>query len=130
MNYTIEKIENGLATFRYADNSYAEVALSAEMTEAEVDDLAFQFAPKAGTAPSHAVVGQTRTAAKMADDVQEVGDQPIAENSDEPFPEYLQNRVDAYGSPVSQIEYITENGLEAWQAHVAEIKAQYPAPSE
>ena len=26
----------------------------------------------------------------------------------------------------SQIEFITENGLEAWQTKVAEIKARYP----
>ena len=32
----------------------------------------------------------------------------------------------AYGRPQEQIEYITENGLEAWQAKVAEIKAKYP----
>tara|TARA_R100001244_G_scaffold98606_1_gene73616 strand:+ start:108 stop:599 length:492 start_codon:yes stop_codon:yes gene_type:complete len=31
-----------------------------------------------------------------------------------------------YGSPMQQIEFITENGLEAWQAKVADIKAKYP----
>jgi hypothetical protein len=35
-------------------------------------------------------------------------------------------RLNAYGWPASQIEFITENGLEAWQAKVAEIKARYP----
>jgi len=34
-------------------------------------------------------------------------------------------RID-YGSAESQIEYITENGLAAWQTKVAEIKAKYP----
>jgi len=40
--------------------------------------------------------------------------------------DWLQLRVDAYGSAESQIEFITENGLEAWQAKVAEIKTKYP----
>tara|TARA_Y100000310_G_scaffold52110_2_gene47943 strand:+ start:202 stop:729 length:528 start_codon:yes stop_codon:yes gene_type:complete len=39
---------------------------------------------------------------------------------------YDQARVDAYGPVNSQIEFITENGLDAWQAKVAEIKARFP----
>ena len=38
----------------------------------------------------------------------------------------IQKRVSEYGTPEQQIEFITENGLEAWQAKVAEIKAKYP----
>ena len=36
------------------------------------------------------------------------------------------NRRGAYGKPEAQIEFITENGLEAWQTKVAEIKEKYP----
>jgi len=39
---------------------------------------------------------------------------------------WLENRQLSYGSETDQIEFITENGLEAWQAKVAEIKAKYP----
>ena len=35
-------------------------------------------------------------------------------------------RVILYGDAEHQVEFITENGLEAWQARVAEIKALYP----
>ena len=35
-------------------------------------------------------------------------------------------RVMLYGPVIGQIEFITENGLEAWQTKVAEIKAKYP----
>lgn len=42
--------------------------------------------------------------------------------------EILEKRQQAYGSVEKQIEFITENGLEAWQDKVAEIKAQYPKP--
>ena len=36
------------------------------------------------------------------------------------------NRQKEYGSPEKMIEYITENGLEAWQSKVQEIKNKYP----
>jgi len=39
---------------------------------------------------------------------------------------YEENRLEAYGSPNDQIEFITENGLEAWQSKVSEIKSHYP----
>jgi orotate phosphoribosyltransferase-like protein len=38
----------------------------------------------------------------------------------------ITERIGAYGSTAEQIEFITENGLEAWQAKVAKIKNQYP----
>ena len=38
----------------------------------------------------------------------------------------VQNRIKEYGSIAEQIEYITENGLDAWQTKVAGIKAKYP----
>tara|TARA_R100001443_G_scaffold105627_2_gene114695 strand:+ start:154 stop:468 length:315 start_codon:yes stop_codon:yes gene_type:complete len=40
------------------------------------------------------------------------------------------NRQKEYGSTAEQIEYITENGLEAWQTKVQEIKTKYPKESE
>ena len=39
---------------------------------------------------------------------------------------YIDKRMEAYGSVEEQIEYIIENGLEAAQARVANIKAQFP----
>jgi hypothetical protein len=38
----------------------------------------------------------------------------------------VQNRIKEYGSIAEQIEYITENGIEAWQTKVNSIKAKYP----
>ena len=40
--------------------------------------------------------------------------------------DWLENRIHEYGDIVEQVEFITENGLEAWQTKVAEIKAKYP----
>ena len=39
---------------------------------------------------------------------------------------WRENRVNSYGPPVEQLEFIAEHGLEAWQTKVAEIKAKYP----
>lgn len=36
------------------------------------------------------------------------------------------NRQAEYGSIAEQLEYITENGLDAWQTKVQEIKTKYP----
>ena len=40
------------------------------------------------------------------------------------------NRQKEYGTPQEMIEYITENGLEAWQTKVQEIKTKYPKESD
>ena len=116
--YNIEEINNGIATLRYADNSWAELVLSADMTQEDLDDLALQFAPKVGVAPDFATVGFTSTAsAKPEPIVEEVVDDRAA---------WLISREVAYGSLANQVEYITENGLSAWQTKVAEIKAANP----
>ena len=116
--YNIEKIEGGIATVRYADNSWAELVLSADMTQEDLDDLALQFAPKTGVAPSFATVGFTSTASAKPG--------PIVEEPVDDRPAWLIAREAAYGSLASQVEYITENGLDAWQTKVAEIKAANP----
>ena len=118
--YNIEKIENGIATVRYADNSWAELVLSADMTQEDLDDLALQFAPKVGVAPSFATVGFTSTASAKPEP------EPIVEELVDDRPAWLIAREAAYGSLESQVEYITENGLDAWQTKVAEIKAANP----
>jgi hypothetical protein len=38
----------------------------------------------------------------------------------------IQKRQIEYGSPSEQMEFITENGLTAWQTKVAEIKTRFP----
>ena len=40
--------------------------------------------------------------------------------------DYKVSRVAAYGTIESQLEFITENGLDAWQAKVTDIKNKYP----
>ena len=115
-DYSIEKIENGIATIRYADDSWAELILSKDMKEADLDDLAHKFAPKQGVAPSFAKVGFKSTASALPIEVEETPTNPA----------WLDARMEAYGAVPAQIEYITENGLDKWQEHVAKIKADNP----
>ena len=49
-----------------------------------------------------------------------------AANTAEANAQVVANRKAAYGSLEQQIEYITENGIDAWQTKVAEIKADNP----
>lgn len=53
--------------------------------------------------------------------------QPEVEPEPPPYVEtYKDRRLKEYGSTQEQIEFITENGWDAWQAKVAEIKKKYP----
>jgi hypothetical protein len=47
-------------------------------------------------------------------------------NTEELNDKVINARMTEYGRPEEQLEFITENGLDAWQAKVAEIKAKYP----
>jgi len=52
---------------------------------------------------------------------------PPKEEEPEPYVEnYVDKRRKLYGHYGQQLEFITENGLEAWQANVEEIKKIYP----
>lgn len=42
---------------------------------------------------------------------------------------YAARRQYRYGSAAQQMEYITEHGITAWQAEVAQIKSTVPKPS-
>ena len=89
------------------------------MTEAELDDAVYRATPpqlKTGTTPSFLSEGASRTAAEKPEDEGEADTRPAWQIA----------RETAYGTPAEQLEYITENGLAAWQAKVAQIKADNP----
>ncbi len=48
------------------------------------------------------------------------------QEANKPAKTYADFRAEEYGSLVNQMEFITENGLEAWQQKVADIKIKYP----
>ena len=61
-----------------------------------------------------------KTAEDIAEDERIVGEMQVV------YPDWHTNRQTEYGREIHQIEFITEHGLEAWQAKVADIKAKYP----
>ena len=122
MEYTIPEINNGLAKIVFPDQTWTFVPLTEDMTEADLDDIVHRITPPhllSGTTPSFLSAGASRTAAEKP-----------AEEYVDPRPEYIQKRTAAYGTLESQIEYITENGLDAWQTKVSQIKTANPKPSE
>ena len=124
MKYTIREINDGIATIDYADGAWATILMTSSQTEAQFDDLANEFATKTGVKPSWAVVdGAERTAAAAPVD----DPAPVWIEEERPTnPAWLDARIEAYGTSISQLEYITENGLEAWQEYVAAIKLANP----
>jgi len=123
MEYTISEINNGVAKIEWSDGTWSFITLSADMTEEDLDDEVYRNIPptvKTGEVPSFLTAGSTRTAAAKV----------IEEVSSDDRPDWMIAREAAYGSWFEQIEYITENGLEAWQTKVAQIKADNPKPSE
>lgn len=117
--YTIPEINNGVAKIQWSDGSWTYVELTSDMTEADLDNTVHMSVPahlRTGSAPSFLSEGATRTAAAKP----EPAGPPL----------WLSARKEAYGTVESQLEYITENGLAAWQAHVAQIKADNPKPSD
>lgn len=123
-NYTITSVNaNNVAKITFSDDSWTFVQLHSDTTEADLDDLVMRNLPpylRTGNGtPSFVTVGATRTAA----------DKPVEENVDT-RPQWLKDRIAAYGTLERQIEFITENGLDAWQTKVAQIKTDNPKPSE
>jgi len=122
MQYEVTEIKDGIATIQFEDNSYIYIELYADMTEEDLDDAIYRILPsnlKKGEKPDFLQVGQKRTAREKE-----------AEESADPRPKWLADRQDAYGLWFSQLEYITENGLEAWQEYVAKVKADNPKTSD
>lgn len=63
ISYTITSIEGDHVSVQYDDGSWAQFRVTADMTEEQVDDLAYQFGPKPVTvAPDFLVVGSDRKA--------------------------------------------------------------------
>ncbi len=119
MNYEVTEINNGVAKIQFSDGTWTFVQLTADLSEADLDDIVHNIVPphlKTGEAPSFLSAGATRTAAaKPAPSSPEIA-------------AYILARQMAYGTPEQQLEYITENGLDAWIAKVAQIKSDNPKP--
>jgi len=117
MDYKITKRDGAKATIEYADGSWAELDINSTTTKSHFEQMVKDFAPK--------------SQADVSVDWLSVGDKTITEEEvvEAPAqPDWLVARLTAYGSHAEQIEYITENGLDAWQTKVSEIKTANPKP--
>ena len=62
LHYTITEVLNGIARVEYGDGSWAQIALRADMTPEELDDIVYQFGPKPAAAPAFIEAGLQRLA--------------------------------------------------------------------
>tara|TARA_R110000787_G_C13356802_1_gene439656 strand:+ start:187 stop:546 length:360 start_codon:yes stop_codon:yes gene_type:complete len=117
MDYTITELTDGNAVVIFADDSWANVPLMSTDTKAIFEERVQGYAPKAiGSNPAWIAVDQTGSVAQVA----------FTDPEGAADPAWLKARIAAYGVPASQLEYITENGLAAWQEEVAAIKLANP----
>ena len=117
MDYKIKTITGSVATVEYSDGSWAELDINSTTTKSHFEQMVKDFAPK--------------TDADVSVDWLSVGDKTTAEEEvvESPSdPDWLVARLTAYGTHSTQLEFITENGLDAWQTKVAEIKTANPKP--
>jgi len=118
MDYKITARDGTKATIEYADGSWAELDINSTTTKSHFEQMVKDFAPKSD--------------ADVTVDWLSVGDKTTTEEEvvEPPSdPDWLIARLTAYGTHAEQIEYITENGIAAWQSKVAEIKTANPKPA-
>jgi len=119
MDYTIKELTDGIAVVTFADDSWANVPVKTSDTKETFEERVQGYAPKAAVSnPSWIEAGQTGSVDQISfsDGVEE-----------DTNPAWLKARIAAYGSWASQLEFITENGLAAWQEEVAKIKDEHPS---
>ena len=126
MDYTITELSEGKAVVTFADGAWAEIPVLTADTKEVFEERVQGYATKLPQSnPAWIAASQTGSVTQVA-----LGDEiePITSIEGEELPAWLQARIDAYGGWASQLEYITENGLAAWQEEVARIKALHPQP--
>ena len=144
MKYTIREINNGVATVDFEDGAWAEVPMASNDTPDVFSSKVESYVTKTYEAPSWALPEATvegETIEREVDQQSEggswdgtssivintdgsgfSGDTAVPMNS---LP-WMVNRLEAYGPVSSQIEFIVENGLDAWMEEVKQIKAENP----
>ena len=123
MDYTITELTDGNAVVTFSDGAWANVPVLTDDTKEIFEERVQGFTTKLSQSnPDWIAASQTGS-------VTQVAFADIApEEAPDDNPAWLKSRVAAYGDSVSQIEFITENGLAAWQTEVARIKALHPQP--
>ena len=123
MDYTITELSEGKAVVTFADGAWAEIPVLTADTKEVFEERVQGYATKLPqSSPAWIAASQTGSVTQVA--FADIAPEAVSDKN----PAWLKSRVAAYGDPVSQIEFITENGLDAWQTEVARIKALHPQP--
>tara|TARA_R100001369_G_scaffold41040_1_gene67150 strand:- start:582 stop:983 length:402 start_codon:yes stop_codon:yes gene_type:complete len=131
MKYTIREIKDGVATIDFADGAWAEVPMVESDTVETFNSKVGDYETKAYTAPSWAAseasIDGSVVERESVWDARNPQELIIPDDEDESVSiEWLSDRVNAYGPVSTQIEFIVENGLDAWIEEVKQIKADNP----
>lgn len=131
MKYTIREIKDGVATVDFADGAWAEVPMVESDTVETFNSKVGDYETKAYTAPSwaesEASIDGSVVERESVWDARNPQELIIPDDEDESVSiEWLSDRVNAYGPVSTQIEFIVENGLDAWIEEVKQIKADNP----
>lgn len=117
--------EEGYVDVEYEDKSWARIYTPDGMTKCDWENSVLAYSRANAPPPS---VPDFITVGFSGDLSVDKGG--VSEPSEEPTPEWFLDRQSAYGTAESQIEFIVENGLEAWQEHVRMIKELFPKDDE
>jgi hypothetical protein len=124
MDYTITELSEGKAVVTFADGAWAEIPVLTADTKEVFDERVQGYATKLPQSnPAWIAVSQTGSVTQEIYAVL-----PSSALVPDELPAWLVARKAAYGAPSSQIEFIAENGLAAWQTEVARIKTLHPQP--
>mgnify|MGYP005705551407 CR=1 FL=1 len=119
MDYTINEVVDGNAVVTFADGGWANVPVMSNDTKETFEERLRGYASTvARPNPAWIAAGQTGSIVQLEFDDGDPANHPA----------WLAARIAAYGSWASQLEFITENGLTAWQEEVAAIKRANPEP--
>tara|TARA_R110000744_G_scaffold374824_1_gene487866 strand:+ start:700 stop:1110 length:411 start_codon:yes stop_codon:yes gene_type:complete len=124
MKFTIREINNGIATVDFEDGAWAEVPMNADDSEEIFSRNVEGYVTKTFKAPEWSLPEATVDGSTVEREIPSSDPSPV---DDVILLQWMEDRIRAYGSPASQLEFITENGLEAWQEEVAAIKKNFPA---
>ena len=131
MKYTIREIKDGVATVDFEDGAWAEVPMVESDTVETFNSKVGDYSTKTYTAPSWALSEASIDGSVVEREAVWDARNPLevaipTDDEDESSIEWLNDRVNAYGKVSSQIEFIVENGLDAWIEEVKQIKADNP----
>jgi len=126
MKYTIRELVAGSARVDFADGSWADVPVLDDDTKEVFETRVGTYATKTNEGNPDWI--STSTVGTVTPDT--LAESVVVYNSSEPDPDpaWLNSRKVEYGPLETQIEFITENGLAAWQTEVARIKTKFPQP--